>query len=385
MHITEILDVGKIVAHRRHFHMHPEVAFEEHETTEYIAKQIAEYPGITVLRPTATGLVAVMDSGRAGKTVALRADIDALPILEENNIPYASQNQGKMHACGHDAHAAMLLGALDALHKMRDRLSGTVKFIFQHAEEVFPGGAAGIIASGVLDDVDVFYGCHVGAESPTGTIGLAVGPVYANADSFSIKIQGRGAHAAGPQNSIDPLLIGTEIVQALNFIVSRNIAPHEAAVVTVAAFNAGTAHNIIPDTANILGTARSYTSKVRGLIEKRINEAADGICAAYGATCQVTYTKGYNCVVNDEGLHEIMHKIIPAALPGVAINTLEPRMGGEDFSAYHAIAPAYFSRIGAAPAEGISLAHHPKFMINEECLAIGAAAYAAFALEFCKI
>jgi len=385
MDIVKLIDNKKLVNWRRHLHMYPEIGFNEHETTKYIAEQIAAYPGIEVLRPTETGLVAVLKGGKPGKIIGLRADIDALPILEEADVEFKSKNPGIMHACGHDCHAAMLLGAVDALYKIKESLHGTIKFIFQHAEEVFPGGAKGLIASGVLDDVEAFYGCHVGVESVTGTVGLAAGPVYANADSFSIKIQGRGSHAAGPQASIDPLLIGTEIVQALNFIVSRNIAPHDAAVVTVASFNAGTAHNIIPDTAKMLGTARSYKAEVRDLIESRIKGIAHSICRAYGATCEVEYQRGYNCVVNDEGLHQFLHEIVPKVLPDVVVDKLEPRMGGEDFSEYATIAPAFFARIGAATEGKEYLAHHPGFTINEGCLPIGSALYTAFAAFILKM
>lgn len=367
--------------------MYPEVAFKEHETTAYIAAQLAQYPGVEVLQDTRhfkTGLVAVLKGGKPGKTVALRADFDALPILEEADVPYASKNPGVMHACGHDMHAAMLLGAVDVLHAMKDELCGTVKFIFQHAEELPPGGAREIVASGLLGDVEAFYGCHISAEHPVGTVGLAAGPIYANTDSFTITIQGKGAHAAAPHTGVDPLLIGTEIVQALNFIVSRNIPPNEAAVVTVASFNSGTSHNIIPDTAKILGTVRTYKAEIRDLVEQRINETVQGICAAYGAACKVDYMQGYACVDNDEGLHHLMEKLVPKTLPQATITIQEPRMGGEDFSAYGNIAPAYFSRLGAAPKSGVSNAHHPKFVVNEDALPLGCALYVAFAIEAAK-
>jgi len=381
MDILKLINNDNLLKWRRHFHMHPEVGFKEFETTAYIAQQIAAFDGIEVFRPTETGLIAVLHGGKPGRVVGLRADIDALPLTEEVDVPFKSQNPGVMHACGHDCHAAMLLGAMEALYKIKDELCGTVKFIFQHAEEVFPGGAVGLVASGLLDDVEAFYGCHVGAESACGTVGLAHGPLYANADSFEIDIQGRGAHAASPYLAIDPLLIGTEIVQALNFIVSRYVAPHDSAVVSVTVFQAGTAHNIIPDTAFIKGTARSFADDVRDLIERRINEVAQSICAAYGATCDVRYLRGYHSVINDEGLYHMLNELVPKTLPDVIIEWLEARMGGEDFSEYANVAPAFFSRIGAAPNGTKPLAHHPKFMVNEDALPIGCALYAAFAMQ----
>ena len=382
MDVRTLIDKEKLVKWRRHFHMYPEVSFEEHETTDYILEQLAKYPEIEVFRPAKTGVVAVLKGGKSGKTIGLRADIDALPIVEEADVEFKSKNHGVMHACGHDMHTAMLLGAVDALYKIKDRLCGTVKFIFQHAEELLPGGAAEIVKSGLLDDVEMFYGSHVNSYLPTGTIGGAIGPIYANTDSFTINIQGKGAHAAAPHVGIDSLLIGTEVVQALNFIVSRNVPPSEPAVLTVACFNAGTTHNIIPDTATIKGTVRSYSPEVRELIERRFKETVNGICAAYGATCHINYARGYACVDNDEGLYHMFMDMMPKFLPDVNVGAIKPIMGGEDFSAYATIAPAFFGSVGAAPYDDTKFsAHHPKFIVNEDALPIGCAVYVAFALE----
>ena len=382
MDIIKLIDTKKIVTWRRHLHMYPEIGFKEHETTKYIVGELAKYPEIEVLRPTETGCVAVLKGVKSGKVVGLRADIDALPLEEQADVEFKSKNPGVMHACGHDMHAAMLLGAVDALYKIKDALCGTVKFIFQHAEEVDPGGAVQIIESGALDDVQAFYGCHVASDTPVGTVLAAHGPVYANADFFAITVQGKGSHAARPENSIDPLLTGAEIVQALNHIVSRNIATSESAVVTVGMFHAGTADNIIPDIAKIAGTVRSYTPEVRDLAEERIKTVAQGICSAYGAKCVVDYIRGYSAVVNDEALYHLFKKITAETLPDVIIEEMEPIMGAEDFSAYSTIAPAFYSCVGAKPdGEEYFEHHHPKFKLDEDALVIGTALHIAFALR----
>ena len=386
MSIMKQINVASVINWRRHFHMYPEVAFKEYESSRYIAEELAKFPGVEVLRPTETSVVGVLKGGKPGKVVGLRADFDALPIQEEVDIPFKSKNPGMMHACGHDFHVAMLLGAVDVLHKMKDELSGTIKFIFQHAEEVDPGGASQIIATGVLDDVQAFYGAHVSADDPVGTVAAAAGPVYANADFFSVKIQGKGAHAARPDQGIDTILVGTEVVQALNFIVSRNIRSADRAVLTIGVFQAGTAENIIPDTAYLAGTVRTYLPEVRDLMESKINQVTKGVCDAYGAGGSVSYERGYAAVVNDEGLYKLFTEMTPEVLPDVNLKVMEPIMGGEDFSAYGNIAPALFVGIGAkVNGEEKYGHHHPKVQFNEEALPIGTALYIAFALEASKL
>jgi amidohydrolase len=391
MDIYKLVDKQKILDWRRHLHMYPELSFKEFETTEYLVKQIAEYPGIEVFRPAETGLIAVLKGGKPGKTIGLRAEIDALPITEEVDLPFKSKNPGVMHACGHDCHTAMLLGALDLLHSQKDQLAGTVKFIFQHAEEYPPGGAVDLAASGLLDDVEAFYGSHVFIDAPAGTVKAAVGPVTANADVFSISIQGKGTHAAIPEKGIDSLLIGTEIVQALHTVVSRNVSAFDNAVLTVGYFKAGNTHNIVPDTAEIMGTVRTTTPEVRKTMVKRIEDIVSGIGTAYGAVCKLDYTYGYDAVDNHEGMCDYFKHIVTNALPDVNIIKMKPLMGGEDFSAYGKIAPAFFAGIGAGPASGEYFqGHHPKFCVDEAVLPIGTAIYAAFALhaqeidKFCK-
>jgi len=382
MDIKSMIDTQKLVNWRRHFHMYPELAFQEHESTNYIVAQLEQYPGVEILRPTKTGVIGVLKGGLPGKTIGLRADFDALPITEEADVEFKSKNPGAMHACGHDCHAAMLLGAVDALYKIKDTLPGTIKFIFQHAEELPPGGAIEFVKSGVLDDVDAFYGSHVASDTPVGIIKTGFGSIYANTDTFKISIKGKGCHAASPHKGIDSLLIGVEVVQSLNYIVSRNVPPAEPAVITVGAFNAGKVANIVPDTADIKGTVRTYNPEVRDMIVQKVKDLANGICSAYGAACTVDFVQGYAAVVNDEGLYKLFNEIALDTLPEIEIKKMSPVMGGEDFSAYGIIAPSFFSSIGAMLEDGeVFPGHHPKYKISEACLPIGCALYIAFALK----
>ena len=379
MRIIDMVNKEKVTGWRRHIHMYPEVAWSEHKTSAYIAEEIGKYDGIEVLRPTPTSVVAVLKGSKPGKTIGLRADIDALPIQEETNLEFASRHAGVMHACGHDSHAAMLMGAVDVLHQRRDTLEGTVKFIFQHAEELQPGGAVEIVATGVLDDCEMFFAQHVFPKTPVGTAAVAIGPVSANSDRFVIKIQGRGCHAASPHEGVDSLLVGAEIAQALNSITSRNVPSIERAVLSVCAFNAGDAFNVVPDTAEIKGTVRTLNPAIQKKIEARIRAITQGICAAYGATCEIEYDRGYDSMVNDAGAVNHFKRIAKATLPDLIIKEMTPMMGGEDFSEYSKIGPIVFVEMGAGSDKFEYYAgHHPKYQIDEDVLPLGAALYAGF-------
>ena len=285
MNIIDLIDTQKVLEWRCHMHKYPEVSFNERETSSYIVKEIeVNYPEVRVLRWDAGdvesktpnyGIVAVLEGGKPGRAVAMRADFDALPMKEETDLEFKSVYENVAHTCGHDCHAAMLLGAMDALYKMRHDIEGTILFVFQHAEEYLPGGAQAIVDTGVFKDFDVkaFYGSHVFPDAPVGCIKFAPGNVTANTDSFDIEIQGKGGHGSMPEMSIDSLLIGTEVVQALNFIVSRYISAFDKAVITVGKFNAGTAANIIPDKAELSATVRSMAPDVRDLIEKSTRDS----------------------------------------------------------------------------------------------------------------
>ncbi|GHU61674.1 N-acyl-L-amino acid amidohydrolase [Clostridia bacterium] len=381
------LDEEKVIEWRHWLHQHPELSFQEVETSQYIEKTLQEMGNIEISRPTKTSVLGIIRGKKPGKTIGLRADIDALPVREEADVSYRSQNLGVMHACGHDTHAAMLLGAAWVLSQITDELSGTIKLIFQHAEEKNPGGAQEIIATGCLDDVDYFYGSHVFAPMDSGVIQTISGPCMAAVDELSLKIQGRGSHGSMPEKSIDPIMVGASIVMNINQIVSRNVPPLERVVISVGKFISGTAANIIPDTAELAFTVRTTTKEMRELTEKRLREVIDGICKAHGATYELLYDKGYNPLVNDEACTALAKTVAIKLFGEEACKDALPQLGGEDFSYYLEKAPGTFVFIGGGGFdEGCPFVnHHPKFQILDKTLIVGTKMYVGFALEAAKV
>jgi amidohydrolase len=356
---------------RRHLHIHPELSFEEYETTAWLAARMEEW-GIAYSRPTPTGLVGVIEGRRPGRTVAVRADIDALPIVEETGLPFASTRPGVMHACGHDGHTAILLGLAQFLSRHRD-FAGRVKLLFQPAEEKAPGGAQQFVKAGVLDDVDVCIGLHLMAETPTGRAGVCVGPMMANSDSFVARIQGRGGHGASPHQAVDAVMVACHAVVNLQTIVARKVDPIRPAVVTIGAIHAGTAANIIADTAEMKGTVRSFHKDVRQFLHDEIQRTLEATCAMYSASYDLTYTWGYPAVVNHPEVTEVLRAAAAEVLGQEAVLTQEPIMGGEDFAYYAEKVPAAFIFVGCEnPAVGAEWQHHhPRFTIDEAALPHG--------------
>ena len=369
--IDEILP--GVVADRRHLHEHPELSFQEYETAKFVAGRL-ESLGVEEITTgiAGTGITALIKgtAGADGKVALVRADMDALPILEENDVEYKSQNDGVMHACGHDAHTALLLGTARVLMDRRDQFAGTVKLLFQPAEEMPPGGAIGMIEEGVLEGphVDAVFGLHVAADMPAGQIGVRVGNVSAASDRFTITIQGRGGHAARPHVAIDPVVVGAYIVTALQTLVSREVDPVQPAVATVGSLVAGEAMNVIPDTATLKGTVRTMDPDVRDLLERRLTEVVQGVGAAMRAEVSVDFMRGYPSMVNDEAISALVRD---AAIEVVGEeNVIESRlgMGGEDFAYFSLERPGCFFRVGTRNEErGIVWGHHhPRFDIEEE-------------------
>jgi amidohydrolase len=358
-----------VVAWRRHLHRHPEVSFHEHETSAWVAERLGE-AGLSVERPTETSVLARLRTGRPGPTVALRADIDALPIEEESGVEFASERPGVMHACGHDGHTAMLLGAAARLARA-DLPGGEVRFIFQHAEELAPGGARELVEAGVMEGVDFLYGCHLWTPLEYGKVAAVPGPFMAAADFFELRIDGRGGHAALPHTAIDTIACAAEVVSSLQHLVSRRIDPLQPAVVTVGSLHAGDAPNVIPGEAVLTGTARSFDEDVRRRIPRLIDEIAGGVCAAHGATHRLDFRFGYKAVVNDERATALVREAA-----GDALTDYTPIMGGDDFSALAAEAPACYAFVGAG---GEFPHHHPRFVIDERALAIGTRLHVAVA------
>ncbi len=374
-----------VVADRRDIHQHPELGYEEKRTAALVAARLRDL-GLSVRTNVGgTGVVGVLRGGKPGKTVLLRADMDALPIQEENQASYASQHPGVMHACGHDAHTAMLLGVARVLADRRAQLAGTVKFMFQPAEEG-GAGAQRMIDDGVLDDppVDAAFGLHVDAERYVGQVSVRPGPSNASSDRFTIVVQGRGGHAARPHRSVDPIVVGAQIVTALQTLVSREVSPIEPAVVTVGSMTAGTTFNVIPDTATIKGTVRAYNEDIRALVQERVGELARGIAAAMRASAEVDYRVGYPVLTNDPEKVELVRSALSEVFGIEAVVDRDPSMGAEDFSFVLQRVPGAFMYVGVRnPAWKVPRpVHTATFDLDEDALPIGVAALAATALKF---
>jgi amidohydrolase len=366
-----------VIADRRHFHQHPELGFQEFETAKVVAERLRSLgvedvrTGIAVTG--VTGLIRGTKPG-PGKVVLLRADMDALPIQEENDVDYRSTVDGKMHACGHDAHTAGLLGVARLLMERRDQFSGTVKLLFQPAEEG-GGGALVMINEGVLEDpkVDAAFGLHVDQDTPIGKISIRTGPAMAAADRYTITIKGKGGHGAKPETTVDPIVVGAHIVTALQTIVSREVDPTEPAVMTVGALIAGNAANVIPDTAELRGTLRSFNPAVREQLSARVGEIAGGVAAAMRAEVIYQFHPGYPATVNHAEMADLVRET--AAEVVGAENVLNPAliMGAEDFSYFLERVPGCYFFVGSKNEErGLVWGHHhPKFDLDEQVMANG--------------
>ncbi len=376
-----------LVAWRRHLHQHPELSFQEHETTAFIEATLKGFGPLEVSRPTKTGVVARLVGPKPGPVVAIRADIDALPIQEENSFPFRSENPGAMHACGHDGHTTMLLGAAKVLAAHRDRLHGEVRFIFQHAEEQLPGGAEELVQSGVMDGVDRVIGAHMEPGLPVGTFALKAGAVTAAPDSFTIVIMGLGGHAADPHRAVDPVAIGVQVVSNLQMIVARNTDPQQSLVLSVTRFTAGTADNIIPGSVELGGTVRSFNPEVRQGIPGLMERIVRGVTEAHGASYQFRYLHGYRPVINDQTVTALVRKTLDETFGAQAVVEGAPLMAGEDFSAYQTKAPGCFYQVGSGNvAEGITYPlHHPRFTLDEAALPVGVLAFVSCISDWLKM
>jgi amidohydrolase len=367
---------AEIVAWRRHLHANPELSFEEHETARFVEERLRELDGLELSRPTGTSVVARLRNGD-GPTLALRADLDALPIHEESGLEFASTRPGVMHACGHDGHTAVLLGVARTLVERRDELAGEVRFVFQHAEELPPGGARELVAAGVLEGVDAVVGCHLFALLETGTVGVPTGPFMAAPDTFGVTVRGRGGHAAMPHEAVDPIPVAALIVTGLQQIVSRETSPIERAVVTVTRINGGTADNVIPETVELRGTVRTFARDVQDAVRAALERIATGIAAAHGCTAEVAYEEGYLALENHPDVAELVRRNVDPA----RLREVEPVMGGEDFSAYLQVAPGCFFVVGAGGPDGFPH-HHPRFTIDEDALPVAHDVFVRTALDF---
>ena len=375
------------VERRRDFHKHPELGFEETRTAGIVAETLEELGLEVTTGVGGTGVVGLLRGKVDSPVLLLRFDMDALPIQEENEVDYASEAPGKMHACGHDSHVAVGLSVAKLLAPVRDSLNGTVKFVFQPAEEG-GGGAMRMVEAGVLKDPvpDYAMGMHVWNDKPVGWYGLTRGPAMAGAEIFTIKLTGKGGHGAAPHQTVDPVVASAQIITAAQTIVSRNVSPLESAVISICQVEAGTAFNIIPQEAVLRGTIRAFKPEVFAIVENRLEALAHGIAEAMGCTAEISRERVTLPVTNDSALVEVMADVVRACDPEAKIGHDLRTMGAEDFSFMMDEIPGCFIFVGSANAEkGLDYGHHhPRFDIDEACLPYAVAILAQGAAEILK-
>ncbi|MGD6801498.1 amidohydrolase [Rossellomorea vietnamensis] len=377
-------DWEEMIEIRRYLHQHPEVSFKEKKTAQYIVDFYRNLDIEVTEGVGGNGVVARIQGEKPGKTIALRADFDALPIQDEKEVPYRSKVDGVMHACGHDGHTATLLVLARAMNEIKAELPGSYVFIHQHAEEYAPGGAKPMVEAGCLEGVDAVFGTHLWASEPVGKIQYRTGPIMAAADRFEITIQGAGGHGAQPHKTKDSIVIASQLVGTLQQIVSRRVNPIEPAVVTIGSFIAENAFNVIADTAKLVGTVRTFSEETRDFIISEMERIIKGAC--FSADCSYTfnYDKGYPAVVNHK--EETEHLIdVAEGVKGVSkVEECEMQMGGEDFAYYLQEVPGTFFFTGAKP-EGVDIPyphHHPKFDFNEKAMLTAACVLASAAVTY---
>ncbi len=382
---------AKLIEQRRDFHMHPELSNREVRTSRVIAERLQEL-GLDEIKTNVAhhGVVALLKGKKPGPVVAVRADFDALPINETMDVPYKSLNPGVKHACGHDVHTAVQLGVAEILSQMRDEIPGTIKFIFQPAEEGPPtgeeGGATMMIKEGALENPKplAIFGLHTTTEIDVGKIGVRAGPAQASSDMFDITIHGKMSHAAQPQKGVDTIVVAAECVSALQSIKSRRIDTFEPMIVTIGTIHGGTKRNIITPEVKMEGTIRTLSEDVRTRVKDLMKQTLDGVTAAYGATYDLNIIEGTVVVVNDPKLVEETLPVMRRAIGETNIINAPQRMGAEDFSYFQRVVPGFFYRLGSGnPARGIiAEAHTPEFEVDEECLVVGTKVMANVLVDF---
>jgi amidohydrolase len=378
-----LADAASIAAMRRDIHKHPELSFQEHRTAELVAKALEGW-GIPVHRGLGrTGVVGIVKNGTSSRAVGLRADMDALPMTEFNKFDHASVHKGKMHACGHDGHTAMLLAAAKHLARHRN-FDGTVYLLFQPAEEG-GGGAREMIKDGLFNlfPMEAVFGAHNWPGMAAGQFAASPGPVMASSNEFKIIIHGRGAHAALPHNGVDPVPVACQMVQAFQTIITRNKRPIETAVISVTMIHAGEATNVIPDTCEIQGTVRTFTHEVLDLVEKRMKTIAEATCAAFEARCEFQFVRNYPATINHPQETEFARQALADVVGLENVHPQEPTMGAEDFSYFLQVKPGCYFFIGNGDGEhrmgghgmGPCMLHNPSYDFNDELIPIGASAW----------
>ncbi len=378
----------RIIEIRRYLHEHPELSFHEEETSKYIADFYKEVPVDSVETNFGgqRGIVVTIKGSKPGKTIAIRADFDALPIKEETGLPFASKNEGVMHACGHDGHTAYMLVLAETLAEMKDQLKGTIRVIHQPAEEAPPGGAIGMIKAGVLDNVDAIIGIHVMSTMKTGHIYYRSGNTQTGRSYFKLIVQGKGGHGSSPHMANDAIVAASSFVMNLQTIVSRRINPFDTASITIGNFDGKGTFNVIKDAVTLEGDVRTMSPETRKTVETQVRAFAEGLEKSYGVTSILEYANDYPVLYNDPEVTEHVGEALKqASIPEVeAVLVTEPQPPSEDFAYYLQEVPGCFFYVGAAPEDGEAYPHHhPKFVIDEKSLIISAKAMATVVASYC--
>jgi hippurate hydrolase len=385
-----LADAATITAIRRDIHAHPELCFQENRTADVVAKALTDW-GIPFHRGLGTtGVVGIVKNGTSSRAVGLRADMDALPMTEHNTFAHASKHVGKMHACGHDGHTAMLLAAAKHLSKHR-HFDGTVYLIFQPAEEG-GGGAREMIKDGIFDKfpMEAVFGAHNWPGMPVGTVGLNPGAVMASSNAFRVVIKGKGSHAALPYMGIDPIPVACQMVMAWQTIITRNRKPIDPGVISATMIHTGEAINVVPDSAEIRGTVRTFSIETLDLIERRMREVAEHTSAAFGATCEFEFQRTYPPTINDAAQTEFVRRALTSVVGADNIVAFEPTMGAEDFSFFLQAKPGCYFMLGNGDGQhrlgghgmGPCMLHNPSYDFNDELIPVGASAWVRIAEEF---
>ena len=373
----------ELTALRRKLHSEPELSFEEVKTTAFVCAYLDEL-GISYRKTEPTGVIAEIKGALPGETVALRGDMDALNVEQLNtHVPYVSKIDGKMHACGHDAHTSMLLIAAKALSEVKDELQGNVRLLFQPAEEIAQGAKA-MVEQGAMEGVDNVFGIHIWSQIPTHKVSCPPGPSFAAADIFKVHFTGKGGHGAIPQDCIDAALVASSFVMNVQTVISRTIDPQQAAVLTVGKMEVGTRFNVIAENALIEGTVRTFNQDTRNHIEKSISQYAKSVADMYGATAEVEYIRGTEPVINDEESANLVQQVAAEAFGADVVYDEKPTMGAEDFSFFLDKAPGSFALVGSGNPEKDTewSHHHGNFDIDEDALVTGAELYAQYAWAY---
>ncbi|TXK85712.1 M20 family metallopeptidase [Paenibacillus sp. N3.4] len=375
---------GEMVGWRRYLHQNPELSFHEYRTAEFIAAHLQDWQIEVRKGVGGNGIVGVLRGNVDGPTVALRADMDALPIQDEKNCSYSSKINGVMHACGHDAHTSTLLGIAKVASQNRDQIKGNLVFLFQHAEEITPGGADAMIQDRALEGVDAVFGVHLWTPFPVGHVYGKAGPMMAAPDEFSIRIQGKGGHGGLPHQTIDSIYVASQLVVNLQSIVSRQVDPIEPCVVSVGSFHAGSSFNVIAETSVINGTVRTFNAELRQDVKERLERIVQGTCSMFGASYELDYKMGYPTVVNDAHEAQRFFKVGTELFGVASVHESPLIMAGEDFSYYLHHRPGCYMFVGAGNVEAgiIHPHHHPKFDIDEDAMLNAARLLLGMALDY---